>query len=74
MKVSRRQLAQRSININMPWSCERSSHLVRELSRDIVIMGSLGITEELAVCRVHDGDTELNNVLLVVLFYHIGIL
>lgn len=33
----------------------------------------LGVTEQLAVRRVHDGDAELDNVLLIVFFYDVGV-
>lgn len=50
------------------------SYLICELSRDVFVLWSLGVTEQLTVRRVHDGDTEFNNVLLIFLFYHVGIL
>ena len=48
-------------------------HLLSELQRDISVERRLGVTEQLAVRRVHYGDAELDNVLLVVFFYEVGV-
>lgn len=50
-----------------------SRHLFCELSFHGVVIRIAGIAEQLAVRRIHDGDPELHDVLLVVFFDQVGV-
>lgn len=50
------------------------SYLVCQLLCDITVLWILRIPQELTVCRIHYCDAKFNDVLLIILADHVGVL